>query len=133
METYSQPVSNLKDWSQYNERHNSSVEDNSHYDPREESKDFSQFTKNERSKLKLNKEDSLPLSKYNDQRNEGSSYLKDGSEIKEFNAIYSGKESNFKNPFEAKDNESSAKNDDPFAPNPTLSMTNSGINYSYYK
>lgn len=129
METYSQPVSNMKECSNYNERHNSSGEENSHYDPREESKDFSQLTKNENSKLKLNKEDSLPLSKFNDQRNEGSSYLKDNSDMKEFSSIYSHKENNFKNPFEAKDTENSAKRDDPFAPNPTLSMTHSGIFY----
>ena len=43
METYSQPISaNIKEWSHYNERNNSSgEEENSHYDPREESKDLS--------------------------------------------------------------------------------------------
>ena len=129
METYSQAIStNMKEWSHYNERNNSSgEEENSHYDPREESKDLSNINKNERSKLRINKDDSLPLSKYNEQRNEGSSNLKGNLDLKEFNINFSQKESNFKNPFETKDVENVSKNDDPFAPNPTLSITYSGI------
>ena len=87
------------------------------------------ISKNVNSKLRINKEDSLPLSKYNNQRNEESSYLKENSGLKEFNINYSQKESNFKNPFETKDAENVSKNDDPFAPNPTLSMTYSGIKW----